>query len=174
MIKIIRREKTKTPSSFPLYKYREIVYTCLNKLGIEKARTTCRNTIRLHRGLFNWTKYTYVLRKMSQSFWCSYYCIFSYIAIIFFFKSSKVVQLIPLLKADLEVREYLVLYNVVIFPSRGPCIHVHLAWISRKNLKLKFEFYLKSKISSQMRFCSNCIAWSDLSLISTEWKLLRS
>jgi hypothetical protein len=131
MIKIIRREKTKTPSSFPLYTHREIVYTCLNKLGIEKARTTCRNTIRLHRGLFNWTKCTYVLRKMSQSFCCSYYYIFSYIAILFFFKSSQVLQLIPLLKADLVTREYLVLYNVVIFPGRGPRIyikHVHQAW----------------------------------------------
>jgi hypothetical protein len=50
---------------------------------------------------------------------------------MFFFKSSQVFQLIPLLKADLEAREYLVLYNIVIFPRRGPCIYikyVHQAW----------------------------------------------
>jgi hypothetical protein len=34
------------------------MYTCLNKLGIKTARATCRNTIRLHRGLFKWTKCT--------------------------------------------------------------------------------------------------------------------
>jgi hypothetical protein len=33
-------------------------------------------------------------------------------------------QLIPLLKADLEAREYLVLYNVVIFPRKGPRIYI--------------------------------------------------
>jgi hypothetical protein len=97
------------------------MYTCLSKLGIETARATCQNTIRLHRGYSNGRN---VLRKMSQSFWCSYYCIFSYIAIIFFFKSSQVLQLIPLLEADLDAREYSVLYNVVIFPRRGPRIYI--------------------------------------------------
>jgi hypothetical protein len=60
MIKIIRREKKNPENSefFPLYTHREIVYTCLNKLGIETARTTCRNIITLHRGLFNRTKCT--------------------------------------------------------------------------------------------------------------------
>jgi hypothetical protein len=61
---------------------------------------------------------------MSQSFWCLYYCIFSYIAIIFFFKSSQVLQLNPMLKADLEAREYLVLYNVIIFPRREPRVYI--------------------------------------------------
>jgi hypothetical protein len=52
--KIIRRGKNQNSEIFPLYTHREIVYSTLNKLGIE----TCRNTIRLHRGLFKWTKFT--------------------------------------------------------------------------------------------------------------------
>jgi hypothetical protein len=45
-------------------------------------------------------------------------------SIIFFFKSSQVLQLIPLLKADLEAREYLVPFNVVLFLRRGPRIYI--------------------------------------------------
>ena len=117
-----RKKKHKNSELFPLYTHREIVYICLNKLGIE----TCRNTLRLHGGYSNGRN---VLRKMSQSFRCSQYCmsIFSYIAIIFFFKSSQVLQLIPLLRADLQAREYLVLYNVVICISPQGAPHLYKA-----------------------------------------------
>ena len=118
MIKMIRKEKKTHQNSelLSFYTHREIVYTCLNKLGIE----TCWDTIRLHGGYSNvWN----VLTKMSQSFWC----IFSLIAIIFFFKSSQVLQLIPLLRADLEAREYLVLYNVVMCISPLGAPHLYKA-----------------------------------------------
>jgi hypothetical protein len=84
------------------------------------VKVTYRNIMTLHRGYSNGRN---VLRKMSQSFWCSYYCIFSYITIIFFFKSSQILQLIPLLKRDLKARNYLVLYNVI-FPRRVPRIYI--------------------------------------------------
>ena len=66
MIKMIRKEKKNHQNSelLSFYTHREIVYTCLNKLGIE----TCWDTIRLHGGYSNgWN----LLTKMNQSFWCS-------------------------------------------------------------------------------------------------------
>jgi hypothetical protein len=130
MIKIKER-KNESSEVFPLYIHQEIVYTCLNKVSRQRGRP-----VEIPWGsIGGCSNGRNVLMKMSQSFWCSYYCIFSYIAIIFFFKSSQVLQLIPLLKADLEAREYLVLYNVVMFPRRGTCIHIkhwrymlHQAW----------------------------------------------
>jgi hypothetical protein len=93
----------------------------LNKLGIEIVRATCQNTISLYRGLFKWTNCT---KGNELILLMIVFLYFSYIAIIFFLKSSQVLQLIPLLKADLEAREYLVLYNVMIFPRRGPRIYI--------------------------------------------------
>ena len=43
------------------------------------------------------------------------------------FKSSQVLQLIPLLRADLEAREYLVLYNVVMCISPLGAPHLYKA-----------------------------------------------
>jgi hypothetical protein len=118
-------KKTKTPSSFPLYTHREIVYTCLNKLDIEKARTTCRNTIRLHRGLFNWTKCTKENESILLMFVLLYLFLYSY-NFLFQIQSSSSTD--SPAKSRSRGSRISSLYNVVIFPRRGPRIyikHVH-------------------------------------------------